>query len=115
MLIAFTLQNFRSFLGEQTFSFAAGADRTHESTHCMRTGVKAVPRVSRSAILFGPNASGKTNMLIGLATLRELILHSTSYSDGRLGSWHTPFRFGPSAGQATGFAIDVLLNGLRYR
>ncbi len=115
MLIAFKLQNFRSFLSEQVFTFFSSSDRTHESTHCMRTGMKGVPRLSRSAILFGANASGKTNMLIALATFRDLILHSTSYSEGRLGGWHTPFRFGPSAKQPTHFEIDVLLNGLRYR
>jgi hypothetical protein len=115
MLIAFRLQNFRSFLDEQTFTFASSPDRTHEATHCIRTGVKSIPRISKSALIFGPNASGKTNLLIALATLRDLILHSTSYSDGRLGEWYTPFRFGPSADQPVSFEIDVLLNGVRYR
>lgn len=32
MLIGFSLQNFRSFLNEQTFTYSTSADRTHEST-----------------------------------------------------------------------------------
>jgi uncharacterized protein len=115
MLIAFKLQNFRSFLGEQRFSFSTSSDRTHESTHCMRTGMKAIPRVSKAAIVFGPNASGKTNLLVALATFRDLILHSKSYSEAQFSERHTPFRFGPSVDRPTEFDIDVLLDGVRYR
>jgi AAA15 family ATPase/GTPase len=115
MLIGFKFQNFRSFLTEQTFSFSTSSDRTHESTHLMRTGMKAVPRVSKAAIAFGPNASGKTNLVVALATFRDLILHSTAYSDAQFRERHTPFRFGPSMSQPTVFEIDVLLDHVRYR
>lgn len=115
MLIGFKVRNFRSFLGEQVFSFAPSSDRTHEATHCMRTGMKSVPRVSKTAAVFGPNASGKTNLLQALATLRDLILHFTSYSDAELRDRHTPFQFGPSIHQPTDFEIDVLLDRVRYR
>jgi hypothetical protein len=115
MLIGFKFQNFRSFLAEQTFSFLTSSDRTHESTHLMPTGMKSVPRVSKAAIAFGPNASGKTNLLVALATFRDLILHSTAYSDAQFRDRHTPFRFGPSASQTTKFEIDVLLDHVRYR
>jgi hypothetical protein len=115
MLIGFRFQNFRSFLAEQSFSFSTSSDRTHESTHLIKTGMKAVPRISKAAIVFGPNASGKTNLLIALATFRDLILHSSGYSDSQFGERHTPFRFGPSMTQPTEFEIDVLLDRVRYR
>ena len=115
MLIGFRLRNFRSFLNEQTFTYCTSADRTHESTHCVRTGMKSVPRLSRAAIIFGPNGSGKTNFVIALETLRDLVLHSTAYSDIQFGEHHTPFQFGPSASRPTEFEIDVLLGGVRYR
>jgi uncharacterized protein len=115
MLIGFRFQNFRSFLAEQSFSFSTSSDRTHESTHLIKTGMKAVPRISKAAIIFGPNASGKTNLLIALATFRDLILHSSGYSDSQFSEKHTPFRFGPSVTQPTEFEIDVLLDRVRYR
>jgi uncharacterized protein len=115
MLIGFRFQNFRSFLAEQSFSFSTSSDRTHESTHLIKTGMKAVPRISKAAIVFGPNASGKTNLLIALATFRDLILHSSGYSDSQFSERHTPFRFGPSTTQPTEFEIDVLLDRVRYR
>jgi len=115
MLIGFRFQNFRSFLAEQSFSFSTSSDRTHESTHLINTGMKAVPRISKAAIVFGPNASGKTNLLIALATFRDLILHSSGYSDMQFSERHTPFRFGPSMTQPTKFEIDILLDRVRYR
>ena len=115
MLIGFKLQNFRSFSNEQSFSFSTSADRAHEMTNLMRTGMKAVPRVSKAAIVFGANASGKTNLLNALATFRELILHSTAFSDAQFSERYTPFRFGHAAHRPTEFEIDVLLDHVRYR
>jgi hypothetical protein len=115
MLIGFTLRNFRSFLNKQSFAFAASPDRAHETTHCMRTGMKSVPRLSKSAIIFGPNGSGKTNFVIALQTLRDLVLHSTAYSELQFAELHTPFQLGPSAYSPTEFEIDVLVEKVRYR
>jgi len=115
MLIGFTLRNFRSFLDEQSFAFAASPDRTHESTHCVPTGMKSVPRLSKAAIIFGPNGSGKTNFIIALQTLRNLVLHSTALSELQFAELHTPFQFAASAFSPTEFEIDILIEGVRYR
>jgi len=77
--------------------------------------MKSVPRLSKSAIIFGPNGSGKTNFVVALQTLRDLVLHSTSYSDHQFAELHTPFQFGPSANHPTEFEIDILVKKLRYR
>jgi uncharacterized protein len=115
MLIGFRLRNFRSFLNEQMFGYCTSADRAHESTHCVPTGMKSVPRLSKSAVVFGPNGSGKTNFLRALQTLRDLVLHSTAYSELQFAQRHTPFQLGPSAHRTTDFEIDVLVGRVRYR
>ena len=115
MLIGFKFANFRSFLTEQTFSFLTSSDPMHESTHLMQTGMRAVPRVSKAAIVFGPNASGKTNLLIALATFRDLMLYSADYSSSQLRERYTPFRFGGAASRPTEFEIDLWLDHVRYR
>jgi hypothetical protein len=115
MLIGFSIRNFRSFLSRQSFGFAASPDRAHESTHCMRTGMKSVPRLSKSAIIFGANGSGKTNFVIALQALRDLVLHSTAYSEHQFAELYTPFQFGPSAYSPTEFEIDILVEKVRYR
>ena len=115
MLIGFRLRNFRSFLGDQTLSYITSHDRSHESTHCIATGIKTIPRLSRSALIFGPNASGKSNLLTALSTLRDLVLNSTSLTDARFAALYTPFQLGPSRLLPTEFEIDVLHTGIRYR
>jgi uncharacterized protein len=115
MLIGFRLRNYRSFLHEQNFGYCTSADRAHESTHCVPTGMKSVPRLSKSAIVFGPNGSGKTNFLRALQTLRDMVLHSTAYSESQFAQRYTPFLLGPSAHRATDFEIDLLVRGVRYR
>ncbi|HEX3848376.1 MAG TPA: ATP-binding protein [Steroidobacteraceae bacterium] len=115
MLIGFKLRNFRSFSEEQTLSYVMSPDRAHESTHCIRTGVKSVPRLSRAAIIFGPNAGGKTNLINALATLQDLVLHSTALTDGEYAERYTPFQFGAWASRPTEFELDVLLDDIRYR
>lgn len=115
MLIGFRVGNFRSFAADQTVHYSAFPDRAHESAHYVPTGLKAVPRLSKIAAIFGPNAGGKTNFLLGLATLRDLVLHSTAYSDSQFAENYTPFRFGLAPGSPTDFEIDVLLCRVRYR
>jgi len=115
MLIGFKVQNFRSFQSEQAFSYLTSSDRMHEATHLMRTGMRAVPRVSKAAIIFGPNGSGKTNLLLAIAVFRDLVLHSVDLSATQFGERYTPFRFGPAASVATEFEIDLLLDRVRYR
>jgi hypothetical protein len=115
MLIGFKVTNFRSFAGEQEFTFSTSSDGTHAATHCLPTGMKSVPRLSKTAIIFGPNGSGKTNMISAFAVMRDLVLHSTIFSDSEFSERHTPFRFGSRTHDSTEFEIDLLLDKVRYR
>lgn len=115
MLVGFSVRNFRSFLSEQSFGFLASPDRAHEATHCIATGVKSAPRVTKAAVIFGANASGKSNLLMALRTMRELVLHSTALSDAEYARCYTPFLLNGSADLATTFDIDVLIEATRYR
>jgi len=115
MLIGFKVRNFRSFADEQSFSFSTSSDSMHAATHCLTTGMKSVRRLSKAAIVFGPNGSGKTNLINAFSVMRDLILHSTLLSDTEFADRYTPFKFGSSARATTDFEIDVLLDKIRYR
>jgi uncharacterized protein len=115
MLIRLRLTNYRSFANTQEFGYAASSDRSHDTTHCLLTGLKSVPRLSRAAVVFGPNGSGKTNLLSAFVALRELVLFSTGLSERQFRDLHTPFHFGPSAHAPTAFEIDVFIGGVRYQ
>jgi uncharacterized protein len=115
MLIAFRVANFRSFKDEQELNYITSPDRAHETTHCIRTGIRAPARVSRAALVFGPNAGGKTNLVVALATLRDLVLNSSSLTDAQFAERHTPFKFESQDQRPTQFEIEVLLDRVRYR
>jgi hypothetical protein len=115
MLISFTVANFRSIKDPQTFSFVASSDRSHSSTHCLQTGNKAVPRLSKAAVIFGANGSGKSNFLCALCVMRDMVLHSNRWLDGELADRYQPFLFPQGEAVPTEFSIDVLIGQTRHQ
>jgi hypothetical protein len=115
MLIGFKVRNFRSFAEQQAFTFSPSSDSMHAATHCLPTGMKSVRRLSKAAIVFGPNGSGKTNLISAFAVMRDLVLHSTIFSETEFAERYAPFRFGPLARDPTEFEIDLLIDKVRYR
>ncbi len=115
MLIGFKVSNFRSFLRPQYFTFSASSDRALATTHCANTGIKQQPTLLKSAVMFGPNGSGKTNLLRALATMRALVLNSHSLTPERYASEYSPFQSRESISKPTEFEIELLIAGIRYR
>lgn len=64
MIINFRLRNFRSFRGETNLSLVNG------------TSAEAVgdDAVSRLAVVYGANASGKSNLVNAIAYMRQAVL-----------------------------------------
>ena len=116
MLVEFKVRNFRSLRDEQTLSFVASNDRAHETTHCLDTGLKSLPRLTRAAVIYGANASGKSNLIFALATMVGLVRQSTAMSNAALAEQHTPYRLDrESVKEPTEFELDVLIDGIRYQ
>jgi uncharacterized protein len=73
MLIDFTVKNFRSFGEEQTLSMIASKKLQDHPTHCVpiaETGESAL----QTAVIYGANASGKSNLVKALHFLQMLIV-----------------------------------------
>ena len=78
MLVEFRVKNFRSLRDEQVLSLVASKDKTLADTHTVDTGLKAAPRLLRSAVVYGPNASGKSNPIKALQYMRAVVLGSAT-------------------------------------
>jgi hypothetical protein len=65
MLIEFRLKNFRSFRDQQTLSMVAASDKELRDTNTAKIPAFKHNLV-RSAIIYGPNASGKSNLILAL-------------------------------------------------
>jgi hypothetical protein len=115
MLIEFSVSNFRSIASRQTLSLVASTDKAHLHRN-VAPQAKKEPQLLRSAVIYGANAAGKSNLLLALESFRRLVQSSaTSYQEGQPLPF-TPFLLSKaSAGQASEFEIlFVADDGVRY-
>lgn len=76
MLVEFKVSNFRSFKNEQVFSMQTGKRLTkYRDTNTMTIEKE---KLLKSALLFGANANGKTNLITALLELQRLIVSPTT-------------------------------------
>lgn len=75
MLTEFRVKNYKSFLEETIFSMEAAPKQSGLDYSLMRQRIKkkAVKCLS-SSVVYGPNASGKTNIIGAMDTLRAIVL-----------------------------------------
>jgi len=116
MLIEFRVKNFRSIRSEQCLSLVAGKDTEHKETHLINSGIKSLPTVLKSAVIYGPNASGKSNLVNALAFMQSIVATSaTQMREGQTYN-HQPFKLdAESANQPSEFEITFIEEGVRYQ
>lgn len=116
MLIEFSAANFRSILARQTISLVASPDQAHAQRNVTTTHDKQ-PKLLRSAVIYGANAAGKSNLLRALGFAQFLVLQSaTAIQEGqRLPV--TPFLFSKSATDSPSEfeLIFIADDGVRYQ
>lgn len=116
MLIEFRFSNFRSFKEEQTFSLNAYARQTAGlDSHCFETGRADAPYALKAAAIFGPNASGKSNLLKALQFMQRMVRQSPSQNESAA-RYLQPFLFDSAvAGKPSSFEATLFLDGVRYQ
>ncbi len=72
MLIRFFVENFLSFKDEVEFSMVAGRSRKHPD-HVVKNGTRKDLRLLKTGVIFGANASGKTNLIKAMSFAQEFI------------------------------------------
>lgn len=113
MLLRFGVSNYFSIMDYQELSFIASNAIKDEGTSLLDpSGVKE--RIVPAVVIYGPNASGKSNFVQALRRMRGLVLNSFQHKPGAKIP-RTYFAFS-NAGklEPTRFDCDVLLNGVRY-
>ena len=117
MLLEFRVRNFRSIRDEQALSLvAAPSDKELAATHLAPTGLKALPHAVRSAVVYGPNASGKSTLLSALNYLRAMVAESATVVQPGQTYNVQPFRLDSrTVDQPTEFEISFLVDGVRHQ
>lgn len=115
MLAKFTFKNHRSFLDEQTLSFEASSDDSYKWTVAPVESA-ILPRSSgllRTLAVFGPLASGKSNVLRALDYMKRVVLMSASLP---ITHQNDTFAFQYGAGNLDShYEVEIIQNGTYYR
>jgi AAA15 family ATPase/GTPase len=124
MLIEFTVGNFRSIAERVTLSMIAGPIKSAPYAHRIdeENVIRIDDRLSllKTAAIYGANASGKSNLLKALLTMRAFMDVSVHGMDGRDGR-KLPLPFTPFLlisgyqNEPSHFEIVFLMEGVQYR
>lgn len=116
MLVEFRVGNFRSLRDEQVLSMVASKDKSLSDSNTVATDVSAVPSLLRSAVIYGANASGKSNIIKAMQYMRGVVLESASLIQPGQTFGVQPFRLDPaSLHEPISFEITFLLDGVRHQ
>lgn len=116
MLLEFRVRNYRSIRDDQALTLIASGDKELASTHLAPTGLKSAPHALRTAVVYGPNASGKSSLLRALDYMRAVVAESATVIQPGQTYNVPPFKLDAvSAQQPTEFEITFLLSGVRHQ
>lgn len=111
MLVKFCVKNFRGFRDNQVLSLVSSKEKTMQDTNTQATGMIAVPNLFRSAIIYGENGSGKSNLIKELHHMRSVVTDSAIAIQPFQKLAAQPFRFDDhSSVQPSKFEVTLLLD-----
>lgn len=113
MIQEFSVENFLSIKTKQTLSFRASNKIHTGSDEYLVTEINPNVRLLKFCVLYGYNASGKSNILLALQFLRDLVVHGPSTKDEETG--FTPFLLDANTRNEPGtFSLVFFIEGIRY-
>jgi AAA15 family ATPase/GTPase len=116
MLLEFRVRNYKSIRDEQALSLAASRDDELAETHLADTGLKSLPKAVRSAVVYGPNASGKSTLLFALHYMRAVVAESATVIQPGQTYNVQPFRLDPAcADSPSEFEMTFVIGGVRHQ
>jgi AAA15 family ATPase/GTPase len=116
MLIEFSVTNFKSIQTMQTFSLVANPATELQEQNSFATSGKGVPRLLRSAAIYGSNASGKSNLIEAIKFMITFVTGSSKEGQEGEPIDVKPFLFNTvSRTEPSVFEVLFLQEGVRYQ
>lgn len=113
MLLSFTVRNYRSFRDEVTL------DLNSSSIKGLEENVAYLPngaRILKSAVIYGANSSGKSNLLTAMIFVKKLVLNSSKNSQANENIDVESFRLNSrTEGRPSYFEVIFFHQGIKYR
>ncbi len=114
MLIEFRVENHRSLRDEQVFTMQAG--RVGDKDDPRPRGVEgSSEQILPVAVLYGANASGKSNVLVALQFMRNAVIDSLRVWEPDSGIPRDPFAWGPKRTEPSLFEVTMIIHGVRFQ
>jgi len=112
MLLEFSVQNYLSFKNKTTLNLSATAIKEHLDTNLFSIDKHDL---LKGAVIYGANASGKSNFIRAMSTMRRLVLFSFEQSSADELDI-TPFLLNTETeGKPSFFEAVFLIDNVRYR
>ena len=116
MLIEFSVTNYRSFLTPQSLTLTANTATELQEENSFISPVSNLPRLLRSAVVYGPNAAGKSNLVQAISFMKGFVLSSARESQEGEKIDVTPFLFTlQSSRNPSEFEVLFIQDGIRYQ
>ncbi len=115
MLVEFSVKNFKSLKEKQTLSMEASSDKSLDYNLIdYKDEADKDYRLLKSSVLYGANASGKSNVMEALVVLKNLVMKSHENQKGDE-LHYEPYKFDPEYREKpTEFEIVFIEKGVRY-
>jgi AAA15 family ATPase/GTPase len=113
LLIRFRVGNFRSFQESQELSLVASTGKEHPESVIQIPGFQE--GLLRVAAVYGPNASGKSNLFRALQFFLGAIEHSQRSWKPDGGVFSSPFLLNPDSSKVSEYQMDFLLESTRFQ
>lgn len=112
MIVSFSVSNFRSFTTEQTFSLVASNRLSGRHEEHAIPIPDSKEKVLRTAVLYGANGAGKSNLFKALRYLKSVALRPRKKNSG---TGREAFRFGKEANEPSSFDLQFIVGNKLYR
>ncbi|MFT6148956.1 MAG: AAA15 family ATPase/GTPase [Saprospiraceae bacterium] len=115
MILEFSVTNYKSFKDKTTFSMVADSSDKTQEQNCFEIGKTTL---LKSAVIYGANASGKSNFMEAFGTMKNVITNSATYSsvnENSINTQYFPFEFDESSlSEPTVLELYFLIDGIKY-
>ncbi len=112
----FKVTNYRSIKETQTLSMVKSKYYDDlEEKNCFDSGVRSLNKLLRTAVIYGPNAAGKSNLIWAIGFMRNFVLQSHNHQEGqRINT--VPFALSSdSRTKPSEFEVFFIQDGVRYQ
>lgn len=114
MLVEFRVQNYRSLRDEQAFTLESSRLGSQDDDRPRTVEGNSAPLLP-VAVLYGANASGKSNVLSALAFMREAVFDSYRYWSPDEKIPRDQFAWGEAKTVPSLFEVTIIISGTKYQ